>query len=113
MHDIRRQDTETVTFKLNGKVVSGRRDQSILETAQLEGVQVPRLCHMGGMRPDGNCRTCMVEIKGVRVLAPSCCRYPAEGMEVTTDPARCIRRSSCSSCSHPTCRSASTGPTTS
>jgi formate dehydrogenase major subunit len=90
MHDIRRQDTETVTFKLNGKVVSGRRDQSILETAQLEGVQVPRLCHMGGMRPDGNCRTCMVEIKGERVLAPSCCRYPAEGMEVTTDNARCL-----------------------
>ncbi len=90
MHDIRRQDTATVTFTLNGKVVSGRRDQSILETAQLEGVQIPRLCHMGGLRPDGNCRTCMVEIKGERVLAPSCCRYPAEGMEVTTDSARCL-----------------------
>jgi formate dehydrogenase major subunit len=90
MHDLRRQDTATVTFTLNGKVVSGRRDQSILETAQLEGVEIPRLCYMQGMRPDGNCRTCMVEIKGERVLAPSCCRYPAEGMEVTTDSARCL-----------------------
>jgi formate dehydrogenase major subunit len=90
MHDIRRTETATVTFLLNGKVVSGRRDQSILETAQLEGVQIPRLCHMGGLRPDGNCRTCMVEIKGERVLAPSCCRYPAEGMEVTTNSARCL-----------------------
>ena len=90
MHDIRRTATDTVTFTLNGKVVSGRRDQSILETAQLEGVQVPRLCHMSGLRPDGNCRTCMVEIKGERVLAPSCCRYPAEGMEVTTNSARCL-----------------------
>ena len=34
------------------------------------------------MRPDGNCRSCMVEIKGERVLAPSCCRTPAPGMEV-------------------------------
>ena len=42
------------------------------------------------MRPDGNCRTCMVEIKGERVLAPSCCRYPADGMEVTTDSARAV-----------------------
>ena len=42
------------------------------------------------MRPDGNCRTCMVEIKGERVLAPSCCRYPNEGMEVTTDSARAV-----------------------
>ena len=31
------------------------------------------------MRPDGNCRACMVEIKGERVLAPSCCRYPTHG----------------------------------
>ena len=42
------------------------------------------------MRPDGNCRTCMVEIKGERVLAPSCCRYPKEGMEVTTNSARAL-----------------------
>ncbi len=45
---------------------------------------------MDGMRPDGNCRTCMVEIKGERVLAPSCCRYPKQGMEVTTDSARAV-----------------------
>ena len=42
------------------------------------------------MRPDGNCRACMVEIKGERVLAPSCCRYPTDGMEVTTDSARAV-----------------------
>ena len=42
------------------------------------------------MRPDGNCRTCMVEIKGERVLAPSCCRYPKDGMEVTTNSARAL-----------------------
>ena len=45
---------------------------------------------MEGMRADGNCRTCMVEIKGERVLAPSCCRYPKDGMEVTTDSARAV-----------------------
>src|SRR5260221_12755303 len=45
---------------------------------------------MEGMRPDGNCRTCMVEIKGERVLAPSCCRYPKEGMEVTSNSARAL-----------------------
>ena len=42
------------------------------------------------MRPDGNCRTCMVEIKGERVLAPSCCRYPKDGMEITTNSARAL-----------------------
>ena len=42
------------------------------------------------MRPDGNCRACVVEVKGERVLAASCCRKPAKGMEVTTDSARAV-----------------------
>jgi formate dehydrogenase major subunit len=42
------------------------------------------------MRPDGNCRACMVEIKGERVLAPSCCRTPTAGMEVTSDSPRAV-----------------------
>ncbi len=79
-----------VTFTLNGKTVVGRADQTILETAQDHGIDVPRLCYMEGMRADGNCRTCMVEIKGERVLAPSCCRYPKAGMEVTTDSPRAV-----------------------
>jgi formate dehydrogenase major subunit len=90
MHDIRRRDTATVTFTLNGKTVEGRRDQSILETAEQEGVEIPRLCWKAGMRADGNCRTCMVEIKGERVLAPSCCRFPTEGMQVTTNSDRAL-----------------------
>src|SRR5687768_8459245 len=59
-----------VTFTLNGKTVVGRSDETILETAEHHGVEIPRLCYMEGMRADGNCRTCMVEIKGERVLAP-------------------------------------------
>jgi formate dehydrogenase major subunit len=80
----------TVTFTLNGKTVAARADRSLLETAQDLGVEIPRLCYMEGMRPDGNCRTCMVEIKGERVLAASCCRYPKDGMEVTTDSGRAV-----------------------
>jgi formate dehydrogenase major subunit len=79
-----------VTFTLNGRTVIGRADQTILETAEQHGVRVPRLCYMEGMRADGNCRTCMVEIKGERVLAPACCRYPKDGMEITTDSPRAL-----------------------
>jgi formate dehydrogenase major subunit len=80
----------TVTFSLNGTTVVGPADRTILQTAQDHGIEIPRLCYMEGMRADGNCRTCMVEIKGERVLAPSCCRYPKDGMEVTTNSARAI-----------------------
>jgi formate dehydrogenase major subunit len=79
-----------VTFTLNGQTVAARADRTILQTAQEHGIEVPRLCYMEGMRADGNCRTCMVEIKGERVLAASCCRYPRDGMEVTTNSPRAV-----------------------
>ncbi|MGB8435591.1 MAG: 2Fe-2S iron-sulfur cluster-binding protein, partial [Burkholderiales bacterium] len=77
-----------VEFTLNGRSVVGRADETILQTAQQHGIELPHLCYKEGLRPDGNCRACVVEIKGERVLAPSCCRYPQAGMEVTTDSAR-------------------------
>jgi formate dehydrogenase major subunit len=77
-----------IEFKLNGATVVGRPDESIIECAERHGVEIPRLCYAPGLRPDGNCRACVVEVKGERVLAPSCCRAPAEGMEVSTDSPR-------------------------
>jgi formate dehydrogenase major subunit len=82
--------TRPVEFTLNGKRVAGRSDESLIDAATRHGIEVPHLCYKEGMRPDGNCRACMVEIKGERVLAASCCRYPADGMEVTTDSARAV-----------------------
>jgi formate dehydrogenase major subunit len=80
----------SVTFTLNGRNVTGRADESLIDAATRHGIEVPRLCYKVGMRPDGNCRACMVEIAGERVLAPSCCRYPTDGMEVTTNSARAV-----------------------
>src|SRR3989475_7535094 len=82
--------TMPVEFKLNGRTVVGRSDETLIETAKHYGIDIPHLCYKEGMRPDGNCRACVVEIKGERVLAPSCCRYPKDGMEVTTDNPRSV-----------------------
>src|SRR5471030_2139791 len=79
-----------VEFKLNGKTVVGRADETIIQTAKHYGIEIPHLCYKEGMRPDGNCRACVVEIKGERTLAPSCCRVPNDGMDVTTDSARAV-----------------------
>jgi len=82
--------TKPVSFTLNGQTLVAPADETILQAAERHGVEIPRLCYMDGMRPDGNCRTCMVEIKGERVLAPSCCRYPKDGMDVTTNSPRAL-----------------------
>jgi formate dehydrogenase major subunit len=79
-----------IEFKLNGRTVIGRPDETIIETAKKNGVEIPHLCYKPGLRPDGNCRACVVEIKGERPLAPSCCRFPTKGMEVTTNNPRAL-----------------------
>src|SRR5215208_3756803 len=81
---------ETIEFKLNGDTVSAFAGETIIQTAKRHGVDIPHLCYKEGYRPDGNCRACMVEIKGERVLAPSCCRQPAKGMEVESTSARAL-----------------------
>jgi len=80
-----------IAFTLNGRSVSARADETLLQVAERNGEVVPRLCHLDGLRPEGNCRACVVEIKGERVLAASCSRRPVAGMEVTTDSPRALQ----------------------
>ncbi len=80
-----------VAFQLNGRDVQGHSSETIIEIAKREGIEIPHLCYMAGMEAVGNCRSCMVEIAGERVLAPSCCRAPTAGMKVTTDSERAVK----------------------
>jgi len=75
---------KTVKFTLDGKEVEARAGETIWQVAKREGVDIPHLCYSPepGYRADGNCRACMVEIEGERVLAASCIRTPTPGMKV-------------------------------
>ncbi len=83
-------DVPLVNFSLNGREVTGRATDTILQIAKQEGIDIPHLCYKEGLEAVGNCRACMVEINGERVLAPSCCRAPAAGMKVVTDSERAV-----------------------
>ena len=76
--------SEAVAFSLDGREVAAAPGETIWQVAAREGVAIPHLCHSAepGYRPDGNCRACMVEVEGERVLAASCIRHPAPGMKV-------------------------------
>ena len=83
-------ERKLVEFILDGEKVSAFEDQTLIEIAKEHGKEIPHLCYKPGYRPDGNCRACVVEIKGERTLAPSCCRHPSNNMEVTTDSPRAV-----------------------
>ncbi len=84
--DFAPDDVKTVTFTLDGKDVVAREGETIWQVAKREGVAIPHLCWKDapGYRADGNCRACMVQVEGERVLAASCARKPSEGMVVNT-----------------------------
>ena len=75
-----------ITFTLDGREVEAQAGETIWQVAERNGTKIPHLCwHPApGYRADGNCRVCMVEVEGERVLAASCQRKAAAGMKVKT-----------------------------
>jgi formate dehydrogenase major subunit len=84
------EETGRIEFKLNGERVLANQGETIIEVADRHGVEIPRLCYKEGYRPDGNCRACVVEIAGERVLAASCCRTATAGMDVSSRSHRAL-----------------------
>src|SRR5229473_1971025 len=78
------------TFTIDDREVDIRDGETIFRAARRVAIKLPHLCYSPkpGYRPDGNCRVCMVEVEGERVLAASCIRAPTPGMKVRTDTDR-------------------------
>jgi bidirectional [NiFe] hydrogenase diaphorase subunit len=76
------------TLFIDGKNVSARAGQTILEVAREHGITIPTLCHLEGLSDVGSCRLCVVEVKGSPKLFPACVTSIYEGMEVFTDSER-------------------------
>ena len=73
-----------VLITLDGREVRARDGELLIEVADREGIELPRLCYTPGLAAVGNCRACVVEIEGERVLAAACCRGARAGMKVAT-----------------------------
>ena len=82
---------QTVEFKLDQQTIHAFEGETILKAAKRHGIDIPHLCYKDGYRADGNCRACVVEIKGERTLAPSCCRSATAGMEVQANSERAVK----------------------
>src|SRR6516162_684419 len=76
------------TLTINGKPLSARQDQTILETAREAGIAIPTLCHLEGTSDVGACRLCLVEQGASGRLTPACVTRVEEGMTIQTDTPR-------------------------
>jgi formate dehydrogenase major subunit len=77
---------------LNGTIVSGQPDETILSLANRHNVKIPTLCNDPRLDPYSSCYVCVVEIEGMRGLQPACSTRISEGMKINTDNER-IRKS--------------------
>jgi bidirectional [NiFe] hydrogenase diaphorase subunit len=72
------------TLKIDGKLISAREDQTVLQAAREAGIPIPTLCQLDGISAVGACRLCLVEVAGSGRLLPACTTRVAEEMDIRT-----------------------------
>ena len=84
----------TITLAINGKQVTVNDGATVLDAINQSGGYISQLCKDPDMKAIGACRTCLVEIDGMRGFPASCSVPAAEGMSIQTetDEARETRR---------------------
>jgi len=73
-----------VNITIDGKKIEACEGQTILQVAREHGIHVPTLCYHKDLSPTGNCRMCVVEVKGGRFLQAACVNPVWEGMDIQT-----------------------------
>jgi NADPH-dependent glutamate synthase beta subunit-like oxidoreductase len=74
-----------VRLKINGREVKAEDKMTVLQAAEMIGVEIPTMCFMEGYSNHPSCMVCLVHEKDSSDLFPSCAMPVAEGMEVITE----------------------------
>jgi len=77
--------SEKIKFTIDGKECLADQGQNVLDAALDNGVYIPFLCHVKGVKQAGSCRVCNVKVAGRAMTA--CTTPVAPGMEVESDTA--------------------------
>lgn len=70
---------------INGMEIEVDAGTSILQAAEMLGIEIPRFCYHDKLSVPANCRMCLVEVKGAPKPVASCAMAAGDGMEITTN----------------------------
>jgi len=76
--------TDTVRVTIDGIPISVPKGTLVIEAARRVGVMIPHFCYHPKLKPDANCRMCLVEIEKMPKLQTSCSTVATEGMSIRT-----------------------------
>lgn len=74
-----------ISLTIDGQKVNVPAGTTVLQAAQLIGIDIPTFCFEKDLTAPGACRICVVEIEGIRNMPASCVTAVSEGMVVHTD----------------------------
>ena len=74
-----------VQLTVDGRQLTAREGETVLDVARREGIDIPALCHQEGMAAWGACRLCMVEVEGLDKLQAACTTWVKDGQVVKTE----------------------------
>ena len=75
---------ETVRLTIDGIEITVPKGTLVIEAARRVGVMIPHFCYHPKLKPDANCRMCLVEIEKMPKLQTSCSTVATDGMSVRT-----------------------------
>ena len=76
--------SNTVRLTIDGIEITVPKGTLVIEAARRVGVMVPHFCYHPKLKPDANCRMCLVEIEKMPKLQTSCSTVATDGMSVRT-----------------------------
>ena len=76
--------SNTVRLTIDGIEITVPKGTLVIEAARRVGVMIPHFCYHPKLKPDANCRMCLVEIEKMPKLQTSCSTIATDGMSVRT-----------------------------
>ncbi len=70
---------------INGNRITFEPEETILDVARRNSIDIPTLCYLRGAAPTGACRICVVEVENARNLLPACSTPAQPGMVIHTE----------------------------
>ncbi|MCF8378224.1 MAG: (2Fe-2S)-binding protein [Bacteroidales bacterium] len=77
--------SDKIKFSIDGKSCTAEKGTNLVEAAKENGIYIPTLCHLKGVKAAGSCRICNVKINGRYMTA--CTTEVADGMVIENNQA--------------------------
>ena len=89
---LQEQTIKLISLTIDSVPCTVAEGTTLLSAANATGIDIPTLCYLKDLAPDGSCRMCVVEVEGGRKggLATACTELCAEGMIIHTKSPRVI-----------------------